>query len=157
MPGLVQNSNCYGLLQTEPSPDWKGRAAVAAGNGGKSRNPGKRVKITSMQFLPASFLAKTCPFFLANKRRAVHGAIVYKVKIAWFWPVTECRAQFYHKVCSREEKKALCLQYLKKFGIPFIKTFDKEQLSKYNKLHEGLASVFGKKKTLNFRAFHADI
>ncbi|HBB14516.1 MAG TPA: hypothetical protein DCZ76_09590 [Treponema sp.] len=60
-------------------------------------------------------------------------------------------------MCSREEKKALCLQYLKKFGIPFIKTFDKEQLSKYNKLHEGLASVFGKKKTLNFRAFHADI
>ena len=42
MTGLVQNSNCYGLLQTEPSPDWKGRAAVAAGNGGKSRNPGKR-------------------------------------------------------------------------------------------------------------------
>ena len=28
MTGLVQNSNCYGLLQTEPSPDWKGGEAV---------------------------------------------------------------------------------------------------------------------------------
>jgi len=45
----------------------------------------------------------------------------------------------------------------KLFLQSLFKTFDKEQLSKYNKLHEGLSGVFPKKKTLNFRAFHADI
>ena len=30
------------------------------GNGGESRNPGKRGKIASVAFYPASFLAKTC-------------------------------------------------------------------------------------------------
>ena len=33
--------------------------AMATGNGAERRNPGKRVKITSMQFLPMNFLTKT--------------------------------------------------------------------------------------------------
>ncbi len=48
MTGLVQNSNCYGLLQTEPSPDWKGGEAVPNSQRSfergmeRERNPGKR-------------------------------------------------------------------------------------------------------------------
>ena len=58
------------LEEIEPSPDWKGAERVALAMEAKagSRNevssdPGKRVKIASLQFLPASFLSKTCRVF----------------------------------------------------------------------------------------------
>ena len=59
-----------------PSPDWKGGVAVAVvgerglcpsrtpGNEAGRRNPGKRDKLPSVAFYPASFMAKTCLFLL---------------------------------------------------------------------------------------------
>ena len=46
------------------APIGRARNALPLGNGGGSRNPGKRDKMPSVAFYPASFLAKTCQFLM---------------------------------------------------------------------------------------------
>ena len=65
IPKRVRDDGVRGIfLAKQPTPDWKGREAVAAGNGAERRNPGKRDKMPSLAFYPASFLAKIHQFFL---------------------------------------------------------------------------------------------
>jgi hypothetical protein len=52
------------FLPTSLAPIGRARNALPLGNGGESRNPGKRDKMPSLAFYPVSFLAKTHQFFL---------------------------------------------------------------------------------------------
>ena len=81
------------------SPDWKGAERVAGGEvpersrraeppamewAGPHGTLESGVKIASLQFLPASFLTKTCHICIAKKQRAVRGAacLRFRGKIA---------------------------------------------------------------------------
>jgi len=57
-------TECGIFLAKQPTPDWKGREAVAVRQWSRRRNPGKRDKMPSLAFYPASFLAKIHQFFL---------------------------------------------------------------------------------------------
>ena len=80
--------------QFKPTPDWNGalsadrqaKALPQGGNGGESRNHGKREKIAFMQFFPASFLSKTRhTYLLTNDAPSMALLLLGKrEKIAWF-------------------------------------------------------------------------
>ena len=84
------------------APIGRARASgLPQGNGGGSRNPGKRDKLPSVAFYPASFLAKTCQFFLLTNDAPSMALLVLPDKMPRFWPDTECRTQFKDKIRSR--------------------------------------------------------
>ena len=88
------------------APIGRARNALPLGNGGGSRNPGKRVEIASVQFLPTSFLRKLAVFLLPTfDAPSMALSVCEWVEIAWSLAGHGVPDTVENGLCSRIEKK----------------------------------------------------
>ena len=87
------------------APIGRARNALPLGNGGGSRNPGKRDKMPSVAFYPASFLAKTCQSFLLTNDAPSLALLILQDKMTRSLADTEWRTQYREGICSKKFRK----------------------------------------------------
>ncbi|MBP5748146.1 MAG: hypothetical protein J6W63_07270, partial [Treponema sp.] len=86
-------------------PRLEGREALPPGNGAERRNPGKRDKMPSLAFYPASFFQKLALSIMQTSDAASMPLLVLERIKCQGLTGTEWRAQFNHTCAPKKVKK----------------------------------------------------
>jgi len=81
------------------------RSKTAFGGPERQRSPGKRDKMPSVAFYPASFLAKTCQSFLLTNDAPSLALLILQDKMTRSLADTEWRTQYKEGICSKKFRK----------------------------------------------------
>ncbi|MBQ1591776.1 MAG: hypothetical protein II077_07025, partial [Treponema sp.] len=95
------------------APIGRARNALPLGNGAERRNPGKRDKMPSVAFYPASFLAKTCLFLLPTNDAPSMALLVLRDKMLRSLTGHGVPGTVPPAICSRRIGKLQKMKFLK--------------------------------------------